>query len=273
MEYLGIDIKELKRRKSKAVVIVRGVTSIYEYHSHCCSKLTIECHCINSLVSLIHSRQDSNTNARTQVHNKEDATGFIAKSESCCHIFNKDDVVTEKCVMIVTSYAKFMTMRETLEGFTQVVVFLDSNPIKSVKDLKKFSLCLNREKKTAVLLTNTTKQTEQFVSWLEGMYNQKITNLKIPCNSLEDLLKSSSSDFNDTIDRIKSPSMFVLSLLRRLSFATESYPRESSKCRLEVPLCVEVSSETLSLFLRLARSLYVVFFVSVDTNAQMLRKL
>lgn len=214
MEHLGIDIKELKRRKTKAVVIV---------------------------------------------HDKEEAAGFIAKSESCCHIFDKDDVVTEKCVMIVTSYAKFTTMRETLKGFAQVVVFLDSNPIKTVKvkGLKKFSLCLNREKKSAVLLVNRTTQADQFVSWLEGMHHQRITNLKMmrPCSRLEDLLKSSSSNFNDTIDRIKSPSVFVLSLLRRLSFATESYPMVS-KGQLEVPLCVEVSSKTLSLFLRLARSLY-----------------
>ena len=212
-----MEIKELKRRKSRALVIV---------HDEDCAKM------------------------------------LISDSENCCHIFNKDDVVTEKCVLIVTTYAKFKTLRKSLEGFSQLVIFLDSDPITSIKDLKNFSLCLNREKTTVALMMTASSQAEQFVSWLQGIHKQKIRKLTQtqPCRSLQELLKTSSSS-SETIDKIKTPSGFVSSVLRRLSLATDSYMKEyasmmETKRPLEVPLCVEVSPETLTLFLRLARTLY-----------------
>ena len=104
MSRLGLDIKELKRTKLKAVVIV---------------------------------------------HDEKEANMFSNHfgGRNCCQVLNKDDVVKEKCIVIVTTYELSSTVSKKLHGFSRLVVFLDRNPIKTVKDLKKFSLRFTKTKK------------------------------------------------------------------------------------------------------------------------------
>jgi len=100
----------------------------------------------------------------------------------------------------------------------------------------------------------------QFVSWLEGMFGQRIETLSTDQETLlSDRIRTLLKSTSDTkLGEIKTPFLFVRSVLNRLSVASERKLKKNKNkkiYRLQEPLCVEVNSETLTLFLHLARRL------------------